>query len=100
MALDLMEELRTVYADRFVLTCINQKTILPKHCVRQESQAVLLTDEGRRAFLRAWQLRKQQTIRTRFWVRRSLGVGSLCAGAAAGPHIAGRSGCLSAIFWK
>lgn len=66
LALDLMEELRTVYADRFVLTCINQKTILPKHCVRQESQAVLLTDEGRRAFLRAWQLRKQQTIQHPF----------------------------------
>ena len=64
--LDLMEELRAVYADRFVLTCINQKTILPKHCIKQESQAVLLTDEGRRAFLRAWQLRKQQMIQHPF----------------------------------
>ena len=66
LALDLMEELRAVYADRFVLTCINQKTILPKHCIKQESQAVLLTDEGRRAFLRDWQLRKQQMIQHPF----------------------------------
>ena len=66
LALDLMEELRTTYADRFVLTCINQKIILPKHCVKQESHAVLLTDEGRRAFLQAWQLRKQQTIQHPF----------------------------------
>lgn len=53
LALDLMEELRTVYADRFVLTCINQKAVLARHCVRQESNAVLLTEEGRRAFLQA-----------------------------------------------
>ena len=66
LALDLMEELRTVYADRFVLTCINQKTILPKHCERQESNAVYLTDDGRRAFLQAWQQRKQQTIQHPF----------------------------------
>ena len=66
LALDLMEELRTVYADRFVLTCINQKTILPKHCEKQESNAVYLTEEGRRAFLQAWQLRKQQTIQHPF----------------------------------
>lgn len=66
LALDLMEELRATYADRFVLTCINQRTILPKHCTKQESHAVLLTDEGRRAFLQAWQLRKQQTIQHPF----------------------------------
>ena len=66
LALDLMEELRTAFADRFVLTCINQKIILPKHCIRQESGAVLLTDEGRRAFLTAWQQRKQQTIQHPF----------------------------------
>ena len=66
LALDLMEELRAVYADRFVLTCINQKTILPKHCEKQESTAVLLTEEGRRAFLEAWQLRKQQVIQHPF----------------------------------
>ena len=66
LALDLMEELRTAFADRFVLTCINQKTILSKHCIRQESGAVLLTDEGRRAFLTAWQQRRQQTIQHPF----------------------------------
>lgn len=66
LVLDLMEELRSVYADRFVVTCINQKTILPKHCEKQESTAVLLTEEGRRAFLEAWQTRKQQMIQHPF----------------------------------
>ena len=66
LALDLMEELRSVCADRFVLTCINQRTILPKHCEKQESQAVFLTEEGRRLFLQAWQTRKQQVIQHPF----------------------------------
>lgn len=62
LALDLMEELRTVYADRFVLSCINQKIMTPKPFQKQENGAVLLTDEGRRAFLGGWQTRKQETI--------------------------------------
>lgn len=66
LALDLMEELRSVYADRFVVTCVNQKVITDKHCQKQQSGAVLLTDDGRRAFLQAWQQRKQEIIRHPF----------------------------------
>lgn len=62
LALDLMEELRSVYADRFVLSCINQKILTASHCRRQENGAVLLTDEGRRVFLGAWQKRRQELI--------------------------------------
>ncbi len=62
LALDLMEELRPVYADRAVLSCVNQKLVTAKHFQRQESGAVLLNDEGRRAFLTAWQRRRQETI--------------------------------------
>ena len=66
LALDLMEELRAVLADRFVVTYINQKVLTGKHFHQQESGAVLLTDEGRRAFLKAWQQRKQQTLQHPF----------------------------------
>lgn len=66
LALDLMEELRPVYADRFVLTCINQKTITASHLIRQENGAVLLTDAGRKAFLAAWQSKKQEQIKHPF----------------------------------
>ena len=62
LALDLMEELRTVYADRFVLSCINQKILSPKHLQTQENGAVLLTDDGRKAFLSAWQNKKKEQI--------------------------------------
>ena len=62
LALDLMEELRAVLADRFVLSCINQKVLSAKHFERQENGAVLLTEEGRRAFLNAWQQKKREVI--------------------------------------
>ncbi len=62
LALDLMEELRCVYADRFVLSCINQKMVTAKQFERQENGAVLLTDAGRKAFLNAWQTKKQEQI--------------------------------------
>lgn len=62
LALDLMEELRAVYADRFVLSCINQRILAPKHFQQQENGAVLLTQDGKRAFLGAWQQKKTGTI--------------------------------------
>ena len=66
LALDLMEELRSVIADRFVLKLINKKILNKKAFMQKEDGAVILTDEGRRAFLTAWQERKQETIKHPF----------------------------------
>lgn len=66
LALDLMEELRAVYADRFVLSCVNQKLLTAKHLQKQENGAVFLTDDGRRAFFKAWQSKKQEQITNPF----------------------------------
>jgi len=62
LALDLMEELRPVMADRFVLSCINKRVINAKHFDEQESGAVWLNEDGRKAFFKAWQERKQESI--------------------------------------
>ena len=62
LALDLEEELRAPFADRLVLTLINNRVIRDKHFDRQEDGAVLLSEEGRRVFLRAWQEKKQETL--------------------------------------
>ena len=62
LALDLMEELRACMADRFVLTIVNNRVLKTSDFVFRESGAVLLTDEGRRTFLRRWQERKYETI--------------------------------------
>ena len=62
LALDLMEELRPCMADRFVLTLVNNRVIRPEDFQVQDSGAVLLTDDGRRKFLKTWQERKRDTL--------------------------------------
>lgn len=66
LALDLMEELRPAIADRFALTCVNQKMIQKDHFSIQESGAVYLNDDGRRIVLRTWQEKKQEQIKHPF----------------------------------
>lgn len=66
LALDLMEELRSVMADRFVLTLINKKVIKNNYFHKKENGAVILDEEGRKVFLSAWQSKKQDTIKHPF----------------------------------
>lgn len=49
-------------ADRFVLTCVNNRRVSESDFETTQSGAVLLTEAGRRKFLKAWQERKQETI--------------------------------------
>ncbi|SES29971.1 type I-C CRISPR-associated endonuclease Cas1c [Salipaludibacillus aurantiacus] len=62
LALDIMEELRGVYADRFVLSLINKKVMSEKDFYKKENGAVLFTDNSRKEFLKAWQNRKKDKI--------------------------------------
>lgn len=62
LALDLMEELRPCMADRFVLTLVNNRMVKPEDFQVQDSGAVLLTDEGRKKFLKVWQERKREEL--------------------------------------
>ena len=62
LALDLMEEQRSIRADRFVLSLINNRVMQPKHFSFKENETCLMEDEGRKAFLAAWQERKQETL--------------------------------------
>lgn len=62
LALDLMEELRSVYCDRFVISLINLRQVRGDGFVSKENGAVLMTDETRKAVLTAWQKRKQEEI--------------------------------------
>lgn len=62
LALDMMEELRPILADRFILTLINTKALRAEHFEKQKDQAVLLNDEGRKVFFNAWQSHKREKI--------------------------------------
>ena len=66
LALDLMEELRPVLADRLALALFNRRQISGKDFVRQDNGAVLLTDNGRKTVLAAWQERKRTERRHPF----------------------------------
>lgn len=62
LALDMIEELRSVMADRFVLTLINKKVVGEEGFHRKENGAVIMDDNTRKSFLAAWQKKKQETI--------------------------------------
>lgn len=62
LALDLEEELRAPFADRLVLTLINNRVIQGKYFERHEGGAVLMNDGGRKLFLKHWQEKKRDTI--------------------------------------
>lgn len=62
LALDVMEELRSVLADRFVISLINKKQVQASNFYTKESGAVLMTDETRKTILQLWQERKNENI--------------------------------------
>jgi CRISPR-associated protein Cas1 len=62
LALDMMEELRPVFADRLALSLVNRKQIGGNGFTQKESGGVLMDDETRKEVLSAWQKRKQEEI--------------------------------------
>jgi len=62
LSLDVMEELRPVMADRFVLNLINRKQIQPDDFIVKENSACLLTNNGRKKFFQLWQEQKEVMI--------------------------------------
>ncbi len=66
LALDMMEELRPIFADRFVISLINKKVINGNGFEKQENGAVTMKDDTRKEILRCWQERKQEKIKHPF----------------------------------
>lgn len=62
LALDLIEELRPVMADRFVLSLINKRMVEASGFKQKESGAVVMNDETRSRVISEWQKRKQEVI--------------------------------------
>lgn len=62
LALDLMEELRPVLADRLALSLINRQQVRPADFITKETGAVEMRDATRKSVLVAYQERKQQEL--------------------------------------
>ncbi len=63
LALDLMEEMRPVLADRLVLSLINREQVRPSGFDVQETGAVQMDDKTRKTFLEAYQERKAEELK-------------------------------------
>ena len=62
LALDLMEELRSHFADRLAVTLVNRNQISSNGFIIKENGAVIMDDDTRKEVLTAWQKRKQEEI--------------------------------------
>jgi len=65
LALDLMEELRPILADRLVLSLINRRQIQRADFIEREGGAIHLSDKGRKEVIMAYQNRKQDEVQHR-----------------------------------
>ena len=66
LALDLMEELRPILADRLALSLLNRRQLRAGDFETRDGGAVLLSDAGRKTVLTAWQDRKKEERRHPF----------------------------------
>ena len=62
LALDLMEELRPIFVDRFVISAINNRMVNKDSFITRETDEVYLSDKARKTLYDAWQKRKRETI--------------------------------------
>jgi len=62
LALDLMEELRPVLADRLALSLINRRQVAANDFTVEEAGGVRLGDDARKRVLTAWQERKRDEL--------------------------------------
>ncbi len=82
LALDLMEEFRSVIADRMALTLINRGQLKPDQFDDLPGGAVHLSDVGRRVVIEAFQRRKQDEVEHRV-VKQKVPIGLI-------PHLQAR----------
>lgn len=63
LALDLMEEFRSVIADRLVLSLINRRQVNIRGFTKAANGAVMMTDETRKTILVEYQNRKREEVK-------------------------------------
>lgn len=101
LALDLMEELRPVLADRLTLTLINRRQVQADGFRKSESGAVVVDDNARKEILIAWQKRKQEEIQHPFLGERiELGLLPHVQALLLARYIRGDLDGYPAYFWR
>ncbi len=101
LALDLMEELRPVLADRLVLSLLNRRQVRPGGFERRETGGVWMKEETRKTVLVAWQERKKGELQHPFLGERcTLGSIAMIQALLLARTIRGDYDAYPAFFWK
>jgi CRISPR-associated protein Cas1 len=101
LALDLMEELRPVLADRLALSLLNRRQIRARDFETHDGGAVLLTDDARKLVLTAWQERKKEERRHPFLEETApLGLVPYLQAQLLARHLRGDLDAYPPWFWK
>lgn len=101
LALDLLEEFRCQMCDRFVLTLINKKIVKADCFMKQANGAVLLTDDGRNEFCKAWQNKKHEEIKHPFLGEKvQWGMVPYAQALLLARYIRGDLDCYPPFMWK
>ncbi len=101
LALDFVEELRPVLADRLALTLVNRQQISEAGFRRLETGAVTMDDDTRKSVLVAWQKRKQEEIVHPFLGEKvPLGLVPYVQATLLARHLRGDLDGYPCFFWK
>lgn len=101
LALDLMEEFRPSFADRLVLTLINLKQINPGDFSKLASGGILLSDEGRKKVIVAYQKRKQEELNHPFLNEKMpLGIFFFAQALLLARYLRGDLDAYPSVFWR
>ncbi len=101
LALDLVEELRPVLADRLALTLVNRQQIDESGFRTLETGGVVMDDETRKTVLVAWQKRKQEEIVHPFLGEKiALGLVPYVQATLLARHLRGDLDGYPCFFWK
>lgn len=101
LALDLMEEFRPFFADRLALSMVNRKQLSASDFRVVENGATLLTEDGRKAVIAAYQERKRDEIQHPFLDEKvTLGLLWFCQAQLLARHLRGDLDAYPPFVWK
>lgn len=101
LALDLMEELRPVLADRLALSLVNRRQLRVRDFETREGGAVVLSDDARKTVLTAWQERKKEERLHPFLGEKvPLGIVPYAQAQMLARHLRGDLDAYPPWFWK
>ena len=101
LALDLMEELRPVLADRLALSLINRRQVHEDGFQTAEAGGVVMDDATRKEILLAWQKRKQEEIQHPFLGEKiSFGLVPYVQALLLARYLRGDLDAYPAFFWR